>query len=57
MDVSADFICTVTDEILPELQQWRNRPLESACPVVFLDAIQGRSGHADRRERGGEEFV
>ena len=28
MDVSADFISNVTDEILPELQQWQNRPLE-----------------------------
>lgn len=29
MDVSADFISNVTDEILPELEQWQNRPLES----------------------------
>lgn len=36
MDVSADFISNVTDEILPELQQWQNRPLESVYPMFFL---------------------
>ena len=39
MDVSADFISNVTDEILPELEQWQNRPLESVYPVVFFDAM------------------
>lgn len=39
MHVSADFISNVTDEILPELQQWQNRPLESVYPVVFFDAV------------------
>ena len=39
MDVSADFISNVTDEILPELEQWQNRQLESVYPVVFFDAV------------------
>ncbi|WP_368501891.1 transposase [Flavitalea sp. BT771] len=32
-------ICRVTDKILPLIQDWRNRPLEAVCPVVWLDDI------------------
>ncbi len=39
MDVSTGTISAVTDKLLPELQQWRERPLQSHYPIVWLDAI------------------
>lgn len=32
-------IGTVTDTLIPQLQEWRQRPLERCYPVVWLDAI------------------
>ena len=32
-------ISTVTDKIIPMLQEWKIRPLEEVYPFVFLDAI------------------
>ena len=37
--MSSGTLNAVTDKILPELQQWRERPLESVYPIVWLDAI------------------
>lgn len=37
--ISADTISGITDRILPEIQSWRSRPLESVYPIVWLDAI------------------
>jgi transposase-like protein len=39
VEVSAGKISQITDSILPEIESWRNRPLESLYPVVYLDAI------------------
>lgn len=39
VDISSGKISQITDSILPELQEWRNRPLESFYPVLYLDAI------------------
>jgi len=30
----------LTDEVLEEVQEWQNRPLERMYPVVFFDALQ-----------------
>ena len=38
-EVSEGFVSDVTDRILPEIEDWQNRPLESVYPVVFIDAI------------------
>jgi putative transposase len=38
--VSHDFISTVTDEVLSEVAEWQNRPLDSVIPVVFFDALR-----------------
>lgn len=38
-DVSEGFISDVTDKIIPEIQDWQNRPLDAVYPVVFVDAI------------------
>ena len=38
--VSPDVISTVTDEVLEEVTEWQQRPLERCYPVVFLDALR-----------------
>ena len=40
VEVSADFISTVTDAVLEEVAEWQNRPLEACYPLVFFDAIR-----------------
>jgi transposase-like protein len=37
--VSAETISSITDRILPEIQSWRSRPLDSVYPIVWMDAI------------------
>jgi putative transposase len=39
MSISNGTINAVTDKLLPELQAWRERDLESIYPIVWLDAI------------------
>ncbi|MBE6097415.1 MAG: IS256 family transposase [Schwartzia succinivorans] len=38
-EASEGFISDVTDKILPKIEEWQNRPLESVYPIVFIDAI------------------
>ncbi len=50
--VSADLISTVTSSVLPDVQEWRNRPLESIYPIVYIDAIYvpvRDAGHVKKR--------
>jgi transposase-like protein len=37
--VSKDTISRITDKVLDEMAEWRNRPLDSVYPVLFIDAI------------------
>lgn len=37
VEVSPSLISTVTDAVNEEVEQWRDRPLESVYPVVWLD--------------------
>lgn len=39
MDISATEISHITDKIIPAMNDWRNRPLESVYPFVFLDCM------------------
>lgn len=39
LEVSSAKISLVTDKLLPLITQWRNRPLDSVYPIVFLDAM------------------
>lgn len=39
VDVSPDLISTVTNEIMPEVNDWRNRPLSPIYLVIYLDAL------------------
>ena len=47
VEVSPATISRVTDKIIPLLEEWRTRPLESVYPFVFMDAI-----HYKVREEG-----
>ena len=38
-EASEGFISDVTDKILPQIEEWQNRPLNAIYPVVFIDAI------------------
>ena len=40
VDVSPELISAVTDDILDEVAEWQNRPLESLSPLVFFDALR-----------------
>lgn len=40
VEISADFISTVTDSVLEAVSEWQNRALEKSYPVVFFDALR-----------------
>lgn len=37
--VSEGLVSKITNKILPNIQEWQNRPLEEIYPIIFLDAI------------------
>lgn len=39
VDVSPDLISRVTDAVWDELEEWRNRPLETVYPILYIDAL------------------
>ncbi|MDR6457419.1 transposase-like protein [Chryseobacterium vietnamense] len=39
MDISATEISNITDKVIPAMTEWRNRPLESVYPFIFLDCM------------------
>lgn len=39
-EVSPELISEVTKEIMDDVEEWQNRPLEPMYPVVFFDAIR-----------------
>ena len=47
IEMSPATISRVTDKVIPLLEEWRTRPLESVYPFVFMDAI-----HYKVREEG-----
>ena len=40
VEVSAEFISSVTDAVMAEVGAWQARPLEPLYPVVFFDALR-----------------
>lgn len=46
-EASEGFISDVTDKILPQIEEWQNRPLDSIYPIIYIDAI-----HYSVREDG-----
>lgn len=45
--ISSDMVSKITDQILPLVQEWQSRPLESVYTVVYLDGV-----HFKVRESG-----
>jgi transposase-like protein len=38
-EASEGFISDVTDKIIPQIEDWQNRPLSEVYPVLYIDAI------------------
>ena len=38
-ETSEGFISDVTDKILPQIEDWQNRPLNEVYPILYIDAI------------------
>lgn len=43
IELSAEMVSKITDNIIPNIREWQNRPLEPIYPFVFIDAIHVRS--------------
>jgi putative transposase len=39
VEISPELVSRITDEVLPELRAWQNRPLDAVYPIMYLDAI------------------
>lgn len=39
-DISADLISSITDEVMDEVKDWQNRPLDALYPVIIFDALR-----------------
>ena len=38
-EVSEGMVSNITDKLLPQFEEWQNRPLASVYPIVFIDAV------------------
>ena len=47
MDISATQLSSITDKVIPAMNEWRTRPLQSVYPFVYLDCM-----HFKVRESG-----
>lgn len=50
LTVSPDLISRVTDTVLEEVKEWRNRALDPLYPIVFLDALRVKIRDQDSRQ-------
>jgi len=39
MEISTGTITAITDKLIPELEAWQQRPLNSVYPIVWMDAV------------------
>src|SRR5574344_899924 len=39
IEISATMVSNITDQILPKIKEWQERPLNSVYPIVFIDAV------------------
>jgi len=39
IELSPATISSITDKLMPQITEWRNRPLEAIYPIFFLDAM------------------
>ena len=38
-EVSDGMVSDITDRLLPQIEEWHNRPLDEVYPIVFIDAV------------------
>ena len=38
-EISEGMVSDITDKLLPQIEEWQNRPLSGVYPIVFIDAI------------------
>lgn len=38
-EVSEGMVSDITDRLLPQIEEWQNRPLAEVYPIVFIDAV------------------
>lgn len=38
-DVSEGMVSDITDKLLPQIEEWQNRPLSEVYPIIFIDAV------------------
>ena len=38
-EVSEGMVSDITDRLLPEIEDWQNRPLSEVYPIVYIDAV------------------
>ena len=48
VEVSSATISAITDKLLPQIAEWRSRPLESIYAIVFLDAMFFKAKHENK---------
>ena len=39
IEVSATMVSNITDQIIPIIKEWQERPLDDVYPIVFIDAV------------------
>ena len=37
--ISEGMVSNITDRLLPEIEEWQNRPLSDVYPILFIDAV------------------
>lgn len=40
VEVSPETISNITESVMTDVREWRNRPLEKSYPILFLDALR-----------------
>lgn len=50
VELSAGKISAITDQVLPEIQAWRTRRLQSLYVVIYLDGVRFKVRHEGRYE-------
>lgn len=38
-EMSESLISDITDKLLPQINEWQNRPLSGIYPIAFIDAV------------------
>lgn len=39
IDISSELVSKISEKIMPQVNEWQNRPLETYYPFVFMDAL------------------